>query len=220
MQSWSRDPKKRQRRLRWRVWNHLHYIQIVLSVVSWLSAIRKHNVLEPITPSVKHRHQSGPRLDTFLGEQSSGARDGDCGGKLLVCVLQINKHDRTRWYEYCGGAWAGLHKSFLQLYSGRDSEITTIAGPCVNVLCVYNSSKISVLTFPEFYDLQEIDPKYCQLIETPVNFGNCTLMLKLKLKFNGIHRQGSLQSVLIKFKICMSLCDVMCGDHVTTLKSL
>ena len=74
--------------------------------------------------------------------------------------------------------WARLHKSFLQLYSGRDSEITTIAGPCVNVLCVYNSSKISVLTFPEFYDLQEIDPKYCQLIETPVNFGNCTLMLK------------------------------------------
>ena len=48
--------------------------------------------------------------------------------------------------------------------------------------CVYNSSKISVLTFPEFYDLQEIDPKYCQLIETPVNFGNCTLMLKLKSK--------------------------------------
>ena len=83
--------------------------------------------------------------------------------------------------------------------------------------CVYNSSKISVLTFPEFYDLQEIDPKYCQLIETPVNFGNCTLMLKLKLKFNGIHRQGSLQSVLIKFKIYvyMSLCDVMCGDYET-----
>ena len=154
----------------------------------------------------------------FLGEQSSGARDGDCGDKLLVCVLQINKHDRTRWYEYCGGAWARLHKSFLQLYSGRDSEITTIAGPCVNVLCVYNSSKISVLTFPEFYDLQEIDPKYCQLIETPVNFGNCTLILKLKLKFNGIHRQGSLQSVLIKFTICISLCDVMCGDQVTTLK--
>ena len=80
--------------------------------------------------------------------------------------------------------------------------------------CVYNSSKISVLTFPEFYDLQEIDPKYCQLIETPVNFGNCTLILKLKLKFNGIHRQGSLQSVLIKFKTCMSLCDVVCGDQV------
>ena len=80
--------------------------------------------------------------------------------------------------------------------------------------CVYNSSKISVLTFPKFYDLQEIDPKYCQLIETPVNFGNCTLILKLKLKFNWIHRQGSLQSVLIKFKTCMSLCDVVCGDQV------
>ena len=86
--------------------------------------------------------------------------------------------------------------------------------------CVYisNNFKISVLTFPEFYDLQEIDPKYCQLIETPVNFGNCTLILKLKLKFNWIHRQGSLQSVLIKFTICISLCDVMCGDQVTTLK--
>ena len=32
--------------------------------------------LEPITPSVKHRHQSGPRLDTFPGgaEQWSEGR--------------------------------------------------------------------------------------------------------------------------------------------------
>ena len=73
----------------------IYYIQIVLfspdcqpfgSTLSWNLSLRVLNI------GINQDHGWTPSL----GEQSSGARDGDCGDKLLVCVLQINKHDRTR----------------------------------------------------------------------------------------------------------------------------